>query len=288
MALGMFDTYTLGPQMKALFERYNLMDLADWATKMLISGASEDEIALQLYDQPRFKQLYPEIDARRHARLKDGKLTTPQLSVDDVLNYRLQGKQMMRAYGLPQQFWATNDAFFNLIVNDVSLEELNSRLDVAVSRVYTAPPEVRSTFGELFGANSDNALFTLFVDPDRAMPELERMTQQAEIGGAARRFGFDPTPAEMARVAGYGITYDQAVEGFANLDVQRGLFNETILELENLEAEEEGVEAVFSLEGGAAGKVSKRAETRVATTSGQAGGGSDERGPAGLGGAGRR
>jgi hypothetical protein len=280
-------TNTIGPVLQEMLRRYGLSGLAGWASRQLREGASEDEIALSLYDQPLFKQVFPEVEARRKL-IAQGGLNAQQLSVDDVLNYRLQGRQMMRAYGLPPSFYASNDGFYNLIVNDVSLDELGSRLDTAVTRVQRAAPEVRGVFGELFGAASDSALFALFVDVNKATPELERMVQRAEFGGAARRFGFELTPAEMARADGYGLTYDQAVEGFARLDVQRGLFGETILELEDIEAEDEGVAAAFGLEGGAAEKVARRAETRVTSTAGQAGSGSDERGPAGLGGAGRR
>lgn len=280
-------TPTVGPVLRTMLARYGLSGLTGWAAKMVREGASEDEIALQLYDQPLFKQVFPEIEARRKL-LAEGKLNAQPLSVDDVLNYRRQGRQLMQAYGLPPSFYTDNSAFYSLIVNDVSLDELGTRLDTAVYRVRQAPPEVRDVFGELYGAAADTALFALFVDPARATPELERMVQRAEFGGAARRFGFDLTPAEMARADGYGLNYGQAVEGFAQLDTQRGLFDETLVELDDFEIEEEGVEAVFGLEGGAADRLARRAETRVASTAGQSGGGGDDRGPTGLGGAARR
>jgi hypothetical protein len=242
-----------------------------------------------MYDQPYFKAAFPEIFAREQL-IKGTGVTMMPLSPEDILTYRTQARALMRAYGLPGSFWNHITDFTNLIVNDVSIEELSQRLDDAVTRVQTAPPDVRAVFGELFGASSDDALFAIFVDVDRAMPELERMVERAEMGGAARRFGFEIGSVMGERLAAAGITYAQGTEGFAALDMQRGLFAETLSEEdeEDLEAEEEGVEAVFGLEGGAANTVQRRAEARVAESTGQAGGGTEERGVTGLGGAGRR
>jgi len=277
----------VGPQLQALLDRYGLGSLTPWISESLIKGVSEEQIMLELYDRPEFKRAFPEIEARRLAAEQTGLAYTP-ISPEDVLNYRTQARELMRMYGLPSSFYSQDSDFFNLIVDDVSMDELNWRLETASQRVFTAPPEVRSVFGELFGAGSDDALFALFVDPDRAQPLLEDMVQRAEIGGAARRFGFDMTPLGMQRLEQYNITYQQALEGFSALDVQRGLFAETISEEEDLEALDEGVEATFGIGGGAVEKVQRRAQSRVASTKGQSGGGAEERGVTGLGGAGRR
>lgn len=277
----------IGPQLMEVLSRYGLQEMAEWVSQRITAGASPEQIQLEMYDQPLFKSAFPEI-AAREALVKGTGVTLLPLSPDQILTYRNQARSLMRAYGLPPSFWDRHTDFMDLIVNDVSIEELADRLDSASTRVHQAPPEVRAYFGELFGAASDDALFAIFVDVDRSMPELERMVQRAEVGGAARRFGFDLEPVATGRLAEYGINYAQAVEGFSTLDLQRGLFQETISEEEDLEAEEEGVEAVFGLDVESGAALRRRAETRTAESSGQAGGGQEERGVTSLGGAGRR
>lgn len=280
MALGFF--------LSTLLDKYGLGGLKRWAEMLVVSGASEDEIILALYEHPEFQRAFPEIEARRKMAEKTGINLRP-LSADDILAYRTQAKALMRSYGLPPSFYDKNEDLFELIVNDVSLDELNFRLESARTRVLDAPPEVREVFTELFGQNSTTALFEVFVDPDRAAPDLENMIQMAEAGGAARRFGFRLTEAQMLRLERQNLTYGEAERGFAELDIRRGLFDESLFEEGiDLEAEEEGVEAVFGLEGGASEQLRRRAETRRAQTEGGGGIAVEQAGATGFGVAGQR
>lgn len=278
----------IGPQLSSMLSRYGLGGLATWVSQRITDGASPEEIELELYDRPEFKAAFPEIEARRQVGEERG-VTLRPISPEEILEYRTQARSLMRSYGLHSDFYGQNSDFFDLIVYDVSLDELNWRLENARSRVVSAPPEVRSVFGELFGADSDNALFSIFVSLDRAVPALENMLQRAEAGGAARRFGFDLNEAEMIRLEQQNTTYDEAVQGFSLLDTQRMLFEETLAEEgEDYEVGEEGIEAVFGLEAGAAEKLRRRGETRAASTKGGGGIGLEERGATGFGAAGQR
>lgn len=278
----------IGPLLQDLLTRYGLSTLAPWVSDQIVRGNTMDQIVLQLYDRPEFKAVFPEIEARRKLA-QDSGLNMAPISVDDVLNYRAQARSMMQSYGLPPTFYSNNAAFSDLIVNDVSLDELSWRLENVSARVHNAPPEVRQTFDQLFGDGSDAAMFALFVDADKAMPELENMIQQAEAGGAGLRMGFALTPASMARLEQTNLSYNQFLEGFTVLDATRGLYEETILEeVEDLDALEEGIAGVFGLEPGAQQQVNRRAEERVTSTKGHSGGALTEQGATGLGGAGRR
>jgi len=278
---------TIGPQLRALLDRYGLGTMEKWLSDLILSGASEEQIQLELYDRPEFKAVFPEIEARRALAEQQGLHVSP-ISADDVLTYRSQARALMRSWGLPPEFYAEDKTYYDLIVNDVSLDELNTRLELQFQRVVHAPPEVRTAFGEMFGGAGDSALFALFVDVDRATPALENMVQRAEAQGAARRFGFNLGEYGIDRMEGANITYQQAVQGFQMLDEQRGLFEESLYENEDYAPEVEGVEAAFGLEGGAAGKLARRGEERTASTQGKGGGLMTEQGARGLGGAGRR
>jgi hypothetical protein len=278
-------TSNIGPMMQATLEKYGLGSMAAWLSGKITSGASMDEIMLDLFNQPEFKAAFPEIEARRKKAQDTGLVQAP-ISPEDILNYRAQARTMMINYGLPPEFYSQNADFFGLIVGDISLDELNNRLQSVQKRIVTAPPEVRTAFGELYGDNADRALYAFAVDPDKASPALERMIMEAEVGGAGARFGFDLNVEQMSRAAGYGVDYGQAAQGFSSLAERSGLLDESIYEDVDLNLDT-GIEAIFGMNAEASKALQRRADERTASTQGAAGGLNEQRGATGLGGAGR-
>ena len=265
--------------------------LADWALESLISGKSVDTILLELEQRPEYDKAFPEIRARRERSAQTGVQLEP-LSPAEILAYRTEARALMRSFGVPQSLYQQNDDFHDLIVGDVSLSELQSRLEVAERRVRTAPPEVRAAFSGIYGSQfaADEALFTYMIDADNALPRLEEMTRTAEAVGAASRYGFDAfaggEDSSMNRLRDYPMSYDQYAEGFSELDRVRSLFDETLYE-SDWQWSDEGVNAAFGLEGGAAEALERRGRSRAAETSGQSSAGAVESGVIGLGSAGR-
>ena len=278
--------YTL-PVIKQLLDRYGLGSLAEWATGVIIDDMSEAEFQNLLYDRPEFKTAFPEIEARQQRAKQLGISMTP-ISPEDVISYRSGYRQLLRSYSVPPSLWDSNEDIAEQIIMDKSLDEINADMEIVSKRVMRAPPEVRSMFDELTGNNGDTSLFLMWLNPTKAPAALEELVEQAEIGGAARRFGFSPTRERIEELALYNIDYGQATEGFAQLDESRGLFDESLFETVDFTAEQEGAAAVFGTEGGAAEKLKQRAQTRTAQTAGSSGGINEERGATSLGGAGRR
>lgn len=268
--------------LRATFARYGLggESLATWALDELVAGKGIDQILLELETRPEFKAAFPEIEARRQKSAETGIQLSP-ISPTEILQYRTQAKQLMASYGLPASFYGQNNDFADLIIGDTSIAELNDRLDAASKRVVHAPPEIRAVFTDLFGAAGDDALYTMFVDTDRGLPALQEMVQTAEAGGAARRFGFGLTRAEMEQMAALNIDYDAAVSGFGKLYENKGLFDETLYEGQDFTVGQQGVASAFGLEGQTA--LQKRGEARRAETAGTSGGGFQQTGATGLG-----
>jgi hypothetical protein len=268
--------------LRETFARYGLggTALATWALDGIIAGKGIEQILLELEERPEYKAAFPEIEARRIKSAETGIQLSP-ISPAEILEYRTQAKALMASYGLPSNFYGSNSDFYDLIVGDTSMSELNDRLEAAARRVVQAPPEVRSAFTEIYGHAGDQALFTLFTDVERSLPSLQEMVQTAEAGGAARRFGFGLTGAQAQLMAAYNIDYDEAVQGFGQLYKERGLFDETLNESEDFTVGEQGIAAAFGLEGQEA--LQKRGEARAAATAGFAGGGFSDIGALGLG-----
>lgn len=261
--------------------------LADWALEQLIAGKPIETILLELESRPEFKAAFPEIDARRQRALAEGLQLEP-INPSIILEYRTRFRALMRSFGAPPEMYDTNEDIARFIIGDQSLDEVNSRLKRVSERVYQAPIEVRAVFTDLFGAQGDDALFALFLDPQKSEPYLENLVQMAEAGGAARRMNFGLTEAEMRRMEAANITYDQALEGFRTLDAKRGLFEESLYEEgQDFTVGSQGIEAAFGLAGGSAEELARRAETRKASTSGSSLAAQTQEGVIGLGTAGR-
>jgi hypothetical protein len=281
-----FDAHAL---LKMTLAQYGLdsQRLIDWALEMLIAGKPIQTILLELEQQPEYKAAFPEIEARREKAKQEGIQYEP-LSPAQILEYRTQAKALMRSFGVPADIFSTNADFFDLIVGNVSLAELQSRLDLAEKRVRHAPPEIRDAFAGIFGSGfaADEALFTYMIDADNALPRLEEMVRTAEASGAGARFGFRDSLPAAQRLAQQNLTYDQYAEGFSELDRVRALFDETLYE-SDWTWQDQGIAAAFDLEGGAKEALQRRGLSRAAETQGRGRAGEVERGVIGLGTAGR-
>lgn len=266
-------TYTGIDYFRSVMAQWGLdiPSLIQWADEKLRAGESVDKILFDLERRPEFDAAFPEIKLRRDRAAQTGIQLSP-IGPGEILEYRTQAKSLMRSYGLPPSFYDNNGNFTDLIVGDVSMSELDDRLSMASKRVANAPFEVKAAFSQFFGIAGDNALFMLFTDVDRALPELEEMVQTTEAAGAAKRYGFGLNQSEAALMAQYNIAYEDAIAGFTELDAGRTLFDETLSETEDFTVGGIGIEAQFGLEGGAKERLRRRGEARRAETSGSAGG----------------
>jgi hypothetical protein len=97
-------------------------------------------------------------------------------------------RQVMQSYGLPQGFWDSTDDFTSLISRDVSPQEVNDRVKVARDAFLSADEGTRAIFKDFYGL-SDGAGIAAMLDPDKALPIVQRMAATAKAGSAAQRNG---------------------------------------------------------------------------------------------------
>lgn len=263
-------------RLSGLLAAYGLSGLSGWIEGKLRTGASEAEITLELPDQPAFQARFPVIAARRAAGL------TP-VNVADVLNYEKSAREMFRAAGLTSASLTNATYLQGLMAQDVSVAELQGRVQNGLLKVTMAPPEVRVAFGNYFGTSGDAALAQLFLNPAQAAPELEKMAQTAVAGGIGARFGVQLAQGIAREIADTGVSDAAIWQGFGQLDTIRSLFDETISETQDLTIEGEGVAATFGTRPGAADSLQRRAMTRVNQFKGGGGAGMTQDGVVGLG-----
>lgn len=263
-------------RLQQVLQQYGLGDMTDWIRTALIAGKSEAEIQIELYDQPAFKARFPAIEARRSAGL------TP-VSPAEILEYEQRGRELLRQAGLTSEGFTSSGYLQGLMTKDVSLAEVQSRLNDGLIRIKTAPPEVRNVFGQFFGTNGDTALAQFFLDPEQAVPELERMASTAIAGGIGQRFQVQLTQQIAREIADTGISDSAIWQQFQRLDSISAIFDESISETTDLTKEGAGVGAVFGTQPGSTDELQRRVDARLSAFKGGGGAQAVDQGVIGLG-----
>lgn len=194
--------------LKQLFESYGLGTLAPKIQQYVQAGYSGDTIALMLQDTPEYKQRFAGNDARAKKGL-------PRLTPHDYLALEQEYKGLFRQYGLPEGMYDNQDDFVTYIGNDVSPQEMDSRLQIAQQTIRSDQPEVRQAYQTWYanGLTEGDAIAAV-LDPTRALPELERKQRAAAAGGAARFYGLDTNQDRAEYLADQGVDSNEAFKGY--------------------------------------------------------------------------
>lgn len=269
--------------LRSILADYGLPEsLLDWARRQIELGHSEDRIALDLWDTPEFERRFPAIKIRREQGLSP-------LAPDEYIAYETAAGQLMRSAGLPEAFYSRgrhgrlDEIVTGLIAGDVSPVELQSRIEKGYSSINKAPAEIRAAFDQLYGTRSREAMLAVFVDPERGLPELERMTAEAQIEGYSQRQGFSADAATRADLARLGLSEDDIRRRTAQVGELDAVFGERISEGTDLTAGREGLEAAFQTNSAGAKAVERRIDERKADVGGEGKAVSSQRGITGLG-----
>lgn len=207
---------TIGPLLDSLLTRYGLEDLKDWAQQMAITGSSEDEILLSLYDQPALHARYPWIKQRQAAGL--GPMT-----IEEGLAYEQYARQTAKQFGLN----ITNEEIWANIAGDVSTNELGERIEMASNAVNMMSPMVRAQIEILHGISEED-LIRSWLNPKEQAPTLRRRFATAQIAAGAMTAGYGQLSTEQAnRLFENAFDPEKAGEAFGNLVNMQQLFQAT-------------------------------------------------------------
>lgn len=264
--------------LEELLRSYGLEELAPWAYEQVTSGNSPTMIRQLMWEQPAFKKRFKVIFDRRAKGLS-------AISVNEVIDYERKGRQLLQAAGLPAGFYDTPDDFYNFLLNDISLSELNDRVNIAKEYTYNIDATTRSEIQRLYGL-TDGDFTAHALDPTRAIPILQNRFTAARTAAASARSGYGQlTRAEAENLTSMGVDPNQAGQGFAALVSSRQLFN-ALPGMESSEApitREEQLGAAFGGSQTARQKLARRGEERAAASKGGGGFVADREGFGGLG-----
>lgn len=191
-----------------LFNSYGLGSLAPKIYDYIKNGYSADTISILLQNTDEYKKRFAGNEARKAAGL-------PVLSPAEYLSTEASYRQIMQSAGLPAGFYDQPSDFVTWIGKDVSPTEIQSRVDMATQATTLSNPNYRQALNQM--GISDDQLTAYFLDPNRALPVLQKSAATAAIGAEALQQGltFDTQYADM--LATSGVTQDQARQGYSNI-----------------------------------------------------------------------
>jgi hypothetical protein len=189
------------------FSQYGLESLIPKIRELVISGATEATISLELAETEEYKKRFK----ANADRLKKGlSVLDPGTYIGMEDSYR----QALRAYGLKQ--FDTDDYVSQFIANDISANELSNRIVTAVQRVQNADPAITKQLKDFYNIGQ-NDLVAYVLDPNQQFQRIERQVQAAEIGVAAARQGINTGVQVAEQLAAQGVTQAEAQKGYATI-----------------------------------------------------------------------
>lgn len=140
-----------------------------------------------------------------------------QISVGEYLAYENQYKRIMESAGLPAGFYDDPSDFGNLIAKNVSPDELQGRVQAAVELTNQVDPTARALLTQFYGVGQGD-LAAYFLDPNRALPTLDKQYKAVNVAAFAKRAGLDTVAATRYEdLVDRGVTAQQAAQGYSTV-----------------------------------------------------------------------
>lgn len=194
---------------KQQLEAWGIGSLYNDAVKILKQGLGSDAVIAQLQSSTAYKQRFWYNDARQKAGL-------PVLSPAEAVATEAQMRSILKQFGLPAGFYDSNQDVGNFIAKNVSASELADRATAARDLWINAPKETQAYWKSHYGATDGDAIAAI-LNPDKALPLIQRKLQAANIGGAGQRQGLNVGTGRAEQLATLGVTGDQAQQGYGKV-----------------------------------------------------------------------
>ena len=192
--------------MLGMLKEYGLDSLSGVLQGLIVGGDTDANVLqLKLQDTQEWKTRFAGNEILKQNGL-------PVMSVGEYLSTERSYAQVMRNYGLPQGFYDDPSDFSKWIGGSVSPNELQQRAQAFADIANREDPAITSQL-ESMGMNKGDIL-AYVMDPDRAMPLVQKKYQQTILGGAARRAGVVADNGYLGHLADMGVNEQQAAQGY--------------------------------------------------------------------------
>ena len=199
--------------LQAAFAEYGLQGLFPAIERFARQDLSEGMILLELRKTPEYQQRFPAM----RALSEKGRVITE----GEYIAFERNAAQLERAYGLPAGM-LNKDAITNLLINEVSGRELEERVTMAAAGAFALSQEVRDTFSRFYGIDS-GALTAYFLDPEKALPLLNKQFVSSQIGAEAAMQDITIQSRLAEELTERGVGVEEARRGFGEVRGLRAL-----------------------------------------------------------------
>lgn len=169
-------------KLTAMLAAWNLQGLGTYIDKQITNDVSEEMIFLGLYDQPEYKTRFPGMESLR----KSGRTITE----DEYIKIENAMIQTARFFDVPKGWYDGAEDFGNLIGKNVSAKEYQDRLQIGQDLARSLNPEVKTQLLELYNV-SEGDLTAYVLDPEKALPLIQKQAKAAMFVGLGRAAGFN-------------------------------------------------------------------------------------------------
>ena len=245
--------------------------LANRAWGIQIESPNDAQWEQWLFQQPEFEQRFPGLNAMRQS----GRAVTP----NEWVQYEKQAVGLLRAAGLPVSFYDQPEDIGKFITNDVSVAELQQRVQMAQQAVYN---DFDVQAAAVYGLDPGD-LTAMLLDPTKAEPIVQRKYQAVQSAKIASQTGFGQlNQTEAERIAASGVDPSQQVGQFGDLAHNREVFSALNSGEQDISREDQ-IAATFEGNQAAKDKITKQAKGRVNVFDAGGGFSQGQRGYAGVG-----
>jgi hypothetical protein len=185
-----------------------LEGLAPVILKYIQDGYDADTIMLMIQDTPEYKTRFAGNEQRKAAGL-------PVLPPAEYLALERQYRQLMSSAGLPEGFYDDYSDFTTWIAGDVSPAEIQERVSLASSALYSSDSHYLQTL-KSYGLG-DGDLVAYMLDGKKALPLLQKQVRAAQVGAEAARNSLGITQQRAEYYADLGVSADQARQAYQNI-----------------------------------------------------------------------
>lgn len=265
-------------RMRAFLDQFGLGNLTDVVWPLVARDASDAEILAEVRKTPEYAVRFPgmaELQKKKRA-----------INEGTYIETEKRYAAVAHSFGLPAGLWDGPEDFGRLIAGEVSPQEYQTRLTDWRADMIDSDPSMLAEMARR-GISPGTAL-ALYIDPDVAVPWLEKQGASARIGAAAARTGWGSLGIGAAdELAGLGVNAQQAQAGFGQINLGSELY-QPLPGLENSEdpiSRSQQIDATFKGDTAQQRRIARRAQERSAAF--MAGGSlaSDKSGVGALGGA---
>lgn len=147
-------------------------------------------------------------------RREDGTL---RMDEQEWFAYKRGWTRTLAGFGLNPEEFLARDRLRESVEGEVSIQELNQRLQLTQDGILDNIDAVRQFYGNNYGLDvSAEAILGMAIDPDIERDVLEQRITAAQIGGEATTKGFLRSVDRAEALARMGVTQTQARELYGN------------------------------------------------------------------------